>query len=701
MRLTALLSILALISTLLIIVPAAGGSDQSEIIEALEDFSEVVKSELPKDAFANLNSADGRRGALCNKIRAVIHKVNAGAYESAVNKLKNDIRKHIINWIADEEWEADLLDMVDEIIDLIEGVLPPNLPPVAKFTESAETVLTSVVINFDASESYDPDGYIASYFWDFGDENNATGMTVAHAYADDGVYTVVLTVTDDDGATASANATKTVMNRSPVAIFTESAESVPTGEIIYFNASDSHDPDGYIVSYFWDFGDETYATGVTADHSYTEEGTYTVTLTVTDDDGATASADATKIAGNRSPVANFTESAEIVLTSVAIDFDASSSHDPDGYIASYFWDFGDENNATGVTADHAYTDDGVYIVALTVTDNDGATSTATSTKIVLNRPPVASFTENATTVLTGEVISFDASDSDDADGSIVSYVWDFGDEVEATGVTVTHVYADDGVYTVTLTVTDDDEATASANAVKIVSNRPPVASFTENATTVLTGEVISFDAFSSEDPDGYIISYLWDFGDETTAVDVEVNHAYEDDGVYTVTLTVTDDDGATASTSTVKTVSNRPPIAYFIENATTVKEDEVIHFDASGSHDLDGNIVSYFWDFGDETNATGVTADHSYAEDGNYTVILTVTDDDGASSSMSDAKTVEALAAAGWPLALLAAIGLGIAALTATLLYGLYRRRKKKRTASNPGSKPVVTLYVPTKLLIG
>jgi len=344
-----------------------------------------------------------------------------------------------------------------------------------------------------------------------------------------------------------------------------------------------------------------------------------------------------------------------------------------------------------------------YIEAYDNVGNGAKTSTYDYTvKAPPNLPPVANFSESAETVSTGEVIHFNASDSYDPDGYIESYFWDFGDgtNIMVTSAFVDHVYADDGVYTVTLTVTDNDGSTATVTSTKTVSNRPPVASFTENATAVLTRVAIRFDASGSEDSDGYIISYLWDFGDGTTAFGVKVNHAYENDDVYSVTLTVIDDDGATASTSAVKTVSNRPPVAFFTENATKVEKGEVIHFDSSESYDLDGDIVSYFWDFGDETNSTDEKVDHSYAEDGNYTVTLTVTDDDGASSYMSETKIVEE-EVVGWPLALLAAIGLGIAALTATLLYGLYRRRRKRGMASNPRSTPLVTLYVPSQLLAG
>jgi len=515
-----------------------------------------------------------------------------------------------------------------------------NRAPVAIFTESAETVYTGEVIHFNATQSYDPDGVVVSYFWNFGDGTNSTGATVDHSYSDDGTYTVTLTITDDDGATDTSSSTKTVLNRAPVASFTESAHTVYTSESITFNASASSDPDGTIVSYFWNFGDGTNATGMTVNHSYTDDGTYTVTLTVTDDDGAINLTTSTKTVLNRSPVAMFTESAETVYTNDIISFNASVSYDIDGTISNYFWDFGDGTNTTGVIVSHSYADDGAYVVTLTVTDNDSATGSTTATKIVLNRPPVASFSESAETVNTNQVIHFNASASYDPDGTIVSYLWNFGDGSNATGVAVDHSYVDDGIYTVTLTVMDDDGASNSVSATKTVLNRPPVASFTESAETVYTSEAISFNASTSYDPDGTIVSYFWNFGDSTNATGVTANHAYADDGVYTVTLTITDDDGATNSASAIKTVLNRAPVAFFTENATTVRIGETIRFNASGSYDLDGYIISYSWDFGDGTNATGVTVDHSYAASGSYTVTLTITDDDGAPDSSSATKTV-------------------------------------------------------------
>jgi len=343
-------------------------------------------------------------------------------------------------------------------------------------------------------------------------------------------------------------------------------------------------------------------------------------------------------------------------------------------------------------------------VTLTVTDNEGLTDTFTVDVTVFPalESPVASFTENATTTLTGDVIHFDASESYDPDGTIESYFWDFGDGTNASGVTVDHSYVDDGTYTVTLTVTDDDDLTGLDTATKIIENRPPVALFTQSLTTVETGKTTTFYAGDSYDPDGEIISYEWNFGDGTivTETDLSITHVYDDDGSYTVTLTVTDDDRATNSTSITKTVSNRPPTALFTQNATTVDVGEAIHFDASGSSDLDGDIVEYFWDFDDLTDETGVTVDHAYTEGGNYTVTLTVMDDDGATSTFSVEITVKALAVS-WVL--YAAVALGIAAAAATVIYLWYRRRKRKKaataTVTKPPTKPAVTLYLPAKIL--
>jgi len=165
-----------------------------------------------------------------------------------------------------------------------------NRPPVAGAGPDQATQ-TLTTITFDGSGSFDPDGTIVSRAWSFGDGASASGVTVPHAYAHAGTYTVTLTVTDDGGLTASSRATVTVANRPPVADGgTEQTTCV--GATVMLDGSRSSDPDGTISSYAWSFGDGTSATGAIADHVYAAPGTYTPTLSVTDDLGATGTATA-------------------------------------------------------------------------------------------------------------------------------------------------------------------------------------------------------------------------------------------------------------------------------------------------------------------------------------------------------------------------------------------------------------------------
>ncbi len=146
-------------------------------------------------------------------------------------------------------------------------------------------------------------------------------------------------------------------------------------------------------------------------------------------------------------------------------------------------------------------------------------------------------------------------------------------------------------------------------------------------------------------------------------------------------MTIIDDDGAIGEATRLVTVTNNvvnsPPVASFTENATTVVQEEAIYFDASESYDPDGTIVSYTWDFGDASTATGVTAEHAYSESGTYTITLTVTDNDGVSSSVVAETTVETETSVS--LAILSGIGIGITALIVALLYVFFKKRNKKK----------------------
>lgn len=185
------------------------------------------------------------------------------------------------------------------------------------------------------------------------------------------------------------------------------------------------------------------------------------------------------------------------------------------------------------------------------------TINVTLVPLVLNQPPVAQFTFIPNTPRAGDWIQFDASASYDPDGNIVSYEWDFQNDgvVDATGKIVFFRYTAAGTYRVVLKVTDDKGAVAFAMQTVVVSplvvNQPPIAQFTYYPTAPFVGQSVTFNGTGSYDPDGVIVSYLWDL-DGNGVPDQSgpmANWIYTAPGAYTVTLTVTDNLGATNSTS--------------------------------------------------------------------------------------------------------------------------------------------------------
>lgn len=167
-----------------------------------------------------------------------------------------------------------------------------------------------------------------------------------------------------------------------------------------------------------------------------------------------------------------------------------------------------------------------------------------------NDAPVASFSASDEELFAPATVTFDASDSTDADGAIVSYEWNFGDQESATGERVEYVFDSEGDYLVTLTVVDDRGASASsAELIEILprQNILPVATIAVNQKRGVAPLQVDFSAAKAKDEDGELVSYLWQFADGSTSEDISVTRTYTEPGEYTATLTVTDNDGAHAT----------------------------------------------------------------------------------------------------------------------------------------------------------
>lgn len=242
---------------------------------------------------------------------------------------------------------------------------------IASFTVSPPAGEADTDFTFDASDS---EGDIVNYDWDFGDGTTANDIIVFHTYGIASEFTVTLTITSSTGATASTDRIVSTTGLPVVLITATPLAGNPPLEVS-FDGSDSFSPKGDIVKWDWEFGDGNTDEGETAIHTYEQSGLYIVKLIVEDVIGQTAS-DSIEIRVNMPPVALFTVAPESGDAPLDITVNAINSFDPDGFIVSYDWDFGDgtviENG--DVVEEHTYTDTGDYTITLTVTDNDGATA---------------------------------------------------------------------------------------------------------------------------------------------------------------------------------------------------------------------------------------------------------------------------------------------------------------------------------------
>ena len=527
---------------------------------------------------------------------------------------------------------------------------------------------SSVVL--DGTGSSDPDGTIASYLWSPDISlDDATLAQPTFTGVDDDVVTMSLTVSDDDGATDTATATVTVNNVVPT-VEAGADQTANEGDTVSLDPATFTDPgtaDTHTATIDWGDGTPVEAGTVGAgtvdgSHTYAAAGVYTVTVTVTDDDGGIGSDTLTVTVNdlpNQSPTAD-AGGPYVVDEGSSVVLDGTGSSDPDGTIASYLWS-PDISLDDSTLAQPTFTsvDDDVVTMSLTVSDDDGATDTATATVTVNNVVPTVEAGADQT-ANEGDTVSLDPAtftDPGTADTHTATIDWGDGTPVEAGTVgagTVdgSHNYAAAGVYTVTVTVTDDDGGIGS-DTLTVTVNDLPNQSPTADAGgpyVVDEGSSVVLDGTGSSDADGTVTSYLWspdtNLDDSTLA---QPTFTSVDDDVVTMTLEVTDDDGATDTATTTVTVNNVAPTVDAGADQTANEGDTVSLDPATFTDPGTADTHTATIDWGDGTpveagtvGAGTVDGSHTYTAAGTYTVTVTVTDDDGGVDSDTFTVTVEA-----------------------------------------------------------
>ncbi|MGQ9582680.1 MAG: PKD domain-containing protein [Thermoplasmatota archaeon] len=312
------------------------------------------------------------------------------------------------------------------------------------------------------------------YMWDFGDGNStewSATTAASHAYAAEGCYTVTLRVRDDDGDVGGDATSVRVANLAPTAVVLNEESGAVEDELILFVGEGRDTPsDVPRLEYRWDFGDGTrsdWSTSPEASHSYPAAGSYEVTLTVRDDQGARHITPSFIVeVRNLPPVARASSPVRSVNEDEEVSFSAANSSDTPSDLSTlrYSWSFGDGEEAEGPEVSHAYAKSGAFTVELVVTDGDGATGEDSSIRIrVRNLPPTAAASADRTEAAVGERVRFFGSGSDTpSDAAKLRFVWYFGDGTRWEGREAEHSYSGEGAFKVRLEVFDPEGDVGSA-----------------------------------------------------------------------------------------------------------------------------------------------------------------------------------------------------------------------------------------------
>jgi uncharacterized repeat protein (TIGR01451 family) len=333
-----------------------------------------------------------------------------------------------------------------------------NIPPDAVISAPVDGSYhyAEDAIQFDGSASSD-DGRIVSFLWSFGDGGMSIDVNPSYVYTMAGIYAVILTVTDEYGDTSTAYVLLIIREKSLSAVIElPTKEIVAEGTTLEFSGRAMYEGYQDVFSCSWDFGDGTSSEGCTTTHYYGNQGTYTITLTVFDEFGH-MSTDSTEITVlNVRPkvkVAKHVEGTEgnTVYFSAAVE-DLGT----DELVLT--WDMGDGNVMVGNGFYYTYLDDGKYVVRLTVDDGDGGAVVKIITATIENLNPKIDADSHRLGHV-HEAVFLSASVTDAGVEDTFSVSWDMGDGTIIEGtLRPVHIYSESGIYTVTLTVTDEHGA---------------------------------------------------------------------------------------------------------------------------------------------------------------------------------------------------------------------------------------------------
>lgn len=509
-----------------------------------------------------------------------------------------------------------------------DSVVIPDLPA-ANFGFTNQC--NGVPISFTDSSTV-ASGSITNWQWDFGDGNTSNVQNPSNQYASDGTYIVSLTVTSDQGCSNTITQPVTSYAVPTSAFdytFSGSGLNAPGGclyeSISFADASSINTPDN-IISWNWDFGDGNTSTVQNPTYQYTAEGTYTVKLIITSNNGCTDSV-STNIDIYPVPVASFTTSNVCVYNSASFQDNSTIST---GSITNWLWDFGDGNTSSIQSPTNLYNTDGTYTTLLVVISNHGCSDTTLNNIVIYPQPQTNYSVQN---VCIYDPAVFTDQTTINAPDSIASWAWNFGDGNTDNIQNPIHFYNAAGSYDALLLTTSNNGCIDSISIPVRVFNKP-VASYTVQNVCLNDPAIFTDNSTVVND---VISNWDWGFGDGQTDNQQSPSHFYGNDGTFTSQLIVTTANGCKDTLSSPVTIYPIPNPSFSFANDCYYNP---ILFSDQSTINAPDNISQWDWNFGDGSSGNTQSPSHQYPLAGTFNVTLTTTSNNGCINSTNQPVTI-------------------------------------------------------------
>jgi PKD repeat protein len=456
-----------------------------------------------------------------------------------------------------------------------------------------------------------------SYIWDFGDGTGATTTNATKTFAGTGIFVVKLIAISATGCSDTTSQTFTIIPK-PIAFFNVSSLGGCVNNSFTF--SDNSTVNG-VANYMYDFGDATISLLQNPTHTYTAAGIYKVLLYVTNANGCKDSTSRI-ITVTSKPIALFSLSGIVPCTNNNTITLVNSSTNA----TSYVWNFGDGNGSTSTNPTKTYAISGTYKITLLATNSNGCVD-STSQTITLTNKPSAAFTVSSTSqCLTSNSFVFASVST----GNISSYFWNFGDGTNSSASNPTKIYNAQGVYNVTLTVTNANGCTDVATQVVNVTGKPIISYTVNNASQCIIGNVFTF---TNTSPNQIGITYYWNFGDGILSSLNTISKVYTSTGTFSVSLIGVNANGCVDSLLRTVNVLAKPAPSFNVSSSVQCVNNSFVFTNTTTN-----TATNYIWKFGDGNTSTATSPTYSYTVGGTYVVTLIASNAGGCVDSAS--KTI-------------------------------------------------------------